>query len=106
MNPYLISVFLGTFLSIGTLVGQTVKFIKNPLQAKYRVFVTSKPEEANLFVYKVHKFEEAIGAGLWYIVENPMLFKDAMTVFQVKSKDEADLIVYYTDDKKKAGYKK
>jgi hypothetical protein len=94
MTPYLISLFVGTFLGIGTLVGQTVKFIKNPLQAKYRVFVTSKPEEANLF------------AGLWYIVENPMLFKDAMTVFQVKTKDEADLIVYYTDDKKKAGYKK
>ena len=32
--------------------GQVVKFIKNPLTAKYRVYVTQQPSEATLFVYK------------------------------------------------------
>jgi hypothetical protein len=85
--------------------GQVVKFIKNPLTAKYRVFVTQKPAEATLFVYKTKKFEEAIGAGLWYIVDNPILFKNAMTLFEVKRKEKADLIVFYTNKKSEAGYK-
>jgi hypothetical protein len=88
-----------------TVNGQVVKFIKNPLTAKYRVFVTQKPAEATLFVYKTKKFEEAIGAGLWYIVDNPILFKNAMTLFEVKRKEKADLIVFYTNKKSEAGYK-
>lgn len=84
---------------------QVVKFIKNPLTAKYRVYITKNSNEATIFVCKVKKYEEAIGAGLWYIVENPMIFKEAMTVFEVKKKEDADLIVYYTKDKNKAGYK-
>lgn len=85
--------------------GQVVKFIKNPLTAKYRVYVTQQPAEATLFVYKTKKYEEAIGAGLWYIVDNPMLFKNAMTLYKVKHKDEADWIVFYTKKKSEAGYK-
>ncbi len=84
---------------------QVVKFIKNPLTAKYRVYLTKNPNEATIFVCKVEKYEEAIGAGLWYIVDNPMIFKEAMTLFQVKKKEDADLIVYYTKDKNNAGYK-
>ena len=85
--------------------GQVVKFIKNPLTAKYRVYVTQQPSEATLFVYKTKKYEEAIGAGLWYIVHNPMLFKNAMLLFEVKHKEEADWIVFYTKKKSEAGYK-
>ena len=84
---------------------QVVKFIKNPLTAKYRVYITKNSNEATIFVYKVQKYEEAIGAGLWYIVENPMIFKEVMTVIEVNKKEDADLIVYYTKDKNKAGYK-
>ena len=65
---------------IFTANGQVVKFIKNPLTAKYRVFI-------------------------WYIVDNPMVFKNAMTLFEVKRKEEADLIVFYTNKKSEAGYK-
>ena len=93
------------FIFISNVNGQIVKFIKNPLTAKYRVFITNQPSEASLFVYKTKKYEEAIGAGLWYIVENPVLFKNAMTLFEVKRKEEADLIVYYTNKKSEAGYK-
>jgi len=85
--------------------GQVVKFIKNPLTAKYRVYVTQQPSEATLFVYKTKKYEEAIGAGLWYIVDNPLLFKNAMLLFEVKHKEEADCIVFYTNKKSEAGYK-
>ncbi len=85
--------------------GQVVKFIKNPLTAKYRVYITKNPSEATIYVFKVQKYEEAIGAGLWYMVENPMLFKEAMSLFEVKKKEEADLIIFYTNNKKEAGYK-
>ena len=85
---------------------QVVKFIKNPVTAKYRVYITKDPKEATIFVYKVKKYEEAIGAGLFYIVENPMIFKEAMTLFEVKKKEDADLIIFYTSKKKEAGYKK
>jgi hypothetical protein len=95
-------IFIVTIFNVNA---QIVKFIKNPLTAKYRVFITSQPTQANLFVYKTKKYEEAIGAGLWYIVDNPVLFKNAMTLFEVKSKDEADLIVYFTKKKSEAGYK-
>jgi hypothetical protein len=92
-------VFLGNLNSSA----QIVKFIKNPLNVKYRVYITNNPKEATLFVYKVDKPEKAITNGLWYIVENPILFSNAMNLFQVNSIDEADLIVYYTKDRKKAG---
>jgi hypothetical protein len=99
----IITLFFCLFLS--SVNGQIVKFIKNPLKAKYRVYITQIPSEATLFVFKTKKYEEAIGAGLWYIVENPVLFKNAMELFQVKVKEEADLIVYYTLKKSEAGYK-
>ena len=92
-------VFLGNLNSSA----QIVKFIKNPLNVKYRVYITNNPKEATLFVFKVDKPEKAITYGLWYIVENPILFSNAMNLFQVNSIDEADLIVYYTKDRKKAG---
>jgi len=82
---------------------QIVKFIKNPLNVKYRVYITNNPKEATLFVFKVDKAEKAISNGLWYIVENPIMFSNAMNIFQVNSIEEADLIVYYTKDRKKAG---
>lgn len=85
--------------------GQVVKFIKNPINVKYRVYETQIESEANLIVYKVAKYDEAIRPGLWYIVENPALFKEAITLCKVLEKDDADLIVYYTADKRKAGYK-
>ena len=104
LNKKLLPFFL-FIVTIFNVNAQIVKFIKNPLTAKYRVFITRKPAEATLFVYKTKKYEEAIGAGLWYIVDNPMVFKNAMTLFEVKRKEEADLIVFYTNKKTEAGYK-
>ena len=103
-NKKAIFIFLFSIF-ISNVNGQIVKFIKNPLTAKYRVYVTQRPSEATLFVFKTNKYDEAIGAGLWYIVDNPILFKNAMTLYEVKHKEEADLIVYYTKKKSEAGYK-
>jgi hypothetical protein len=100
-----ISLFILAVFHYSAIYSQAVKFIKNPVTAKYRVFITAKPAEATVFVYRVSKYQEAIGAGLWYIVENPTLFKEAMTLFEVHKKEEADLIVYYTKNKDNAGYK-
>ena len=97
-------IFILCMFCCANTMGEVVKFIKNPLTAKYRVYITKDPKEATIFVYKVKKYEEALGAGLWYIVENPMMFKEAMTLFEVKKKEDADLIVYYTNNKNEAGY--
>ena len=97
--------FILVVFHYSNMYSQVVKFIKNPVTAKYRVYITKDPKEATIFVYKVKKYKEAIGAGLFYIVENPMIFKEAMTLFEVKKKEDADLIIFYTNKKKEAGYK-
>lgn len=74
---------------------QLVKFIKNPYQAKYRVYISDKPEEANQWIYKIKGPTDIRKPGEWYIVTNPTLFKEAITMFQVYSKKDADMIVYY-----------
>ena len=104
LNKKLLPFFL-FIVMIFNVNAQIVKFIKNPITAKYRVFITNQPSKATLFVYKTKKYVEAIGAGLWYIVDNPVLFNNAMTLYEVKRKEEADLIVYYTNKKSEAGYK-
>jgi hypothetical protein len=86
-----------------TVQGQIMKFVKNSVNVKYKVYITAKPEEATIWVYKVKRPDEALSYGLWYIVDNPQLFKDATTLFEVSNKEEADLIVWYTTEKQLAG---
>lgn len=74
---------------------QIVKFIKNPYQAKYRVFITKQPDQANQWIYPVKGPSDIRKPGHWYIVTNPQLFTNAMTLYKVASKKDADLIVYY-----------
>ena len=81
---------------------QMVKFIKNPLQAKYRVFITNSPKGATHWIYRVAGPTDIRKPGEWYIVPNPQLFKNAMTLFEVKDRDEADLIVYYVSSRDSA----
>jgi hypothetical protein len=74
---------------------QIVKFIKNPIQAKYRVYITSKPSEADQWIYRVKGPTDIRKPGHWYIVLNPQLFSKAMTVFKVDKINEADIVVYF-----------
>ena len=81
---------------------QIVKFIKNPVEAKYRVWITEKKQDATHFVYKVKNPTDIRKGGEWYIVTNPQLFKNAMTLFEVKKKEEADIIVYWVSNRDSA----
>ncbi len=74
---------------------QIVKFIKNPYQAKYRVYISSNPKEATHWIYRVKSPADIRKGGHWYIVTNPQLFSNAMTLYNVKKIDEADFIIYY-----------
>jgi hypothetical protein len=74
---------------------QQVKFIKNPLTAQYRVFISNKPAGATHWIYRVPGPTDIRKPGDWYIVPNPQLFKNAVTLYQVKDREEADWIVYY-----------
>ncbi len=74
---------------------QIVKFIKNPVQAKFRVYITTKRNEANQWVYKVSNLADIRKPGHWFVVSNPQLFSKAMTLYKVDNSKDADLIVYF-----------
>jgi hypothetical protein len=74
---------------------QLVKFIKNPVTAQYRVFISDKPAGATHWIYRVPGPTDIRKPGDWYIVPNPQLFKNAVTLYQVKDREEADWVVYY-----------
>ncbi|MBM3454641.1 MAG: hypothetical protein FJX80_05780 [Bacteroidetes bacterium] len=74
---------------------QMVKFIKNPVTAQYRVYVANKPEGATHWIYRVSGPSDIRKPGDWYIVPNPQLFKNAVTLYEVKNREEADWVVYY-----------
>jgi hypothetical protein len=104
MKPIQVAVilFLNFCLFSSSGYAQMVKFIKNPLQAKYRVFVSNSPKGATHWVYRVAGPTDIRKPGEWYIVPNPQLFKNAMTLFEVKDRDQADLIVYYVSKRDSA----
>jgi hypothetical protein len=81
---------------------QSVKFIKNQYQAKYRVFITNNPSEANQWIYRVSGPTDIRKPGEWYVVKNPQVFKDAVNLFKVDKKDDADIIVYYVSTRDSA----
>lgn len=74
---------------------QIVKFIKNPIQAKYRVYITNRPSEADQWIYRVKGPTDIRKPGHWYIVSNPQLFSKAMTLYKVEKLKEADIVVYF-----------
>ena len=99
---YKILVLFFCGLYINTASAQMVKFIKNQYQAKYRVFITDKPKEANQWIYKVPGPTDIRKPGEWYVVKNPQLFKQAVNLFKVDKKDNADIIVYYVSTRDSA----
>lgn len=97
--------FCSCFLLLGIqfkTCAQIVKFIKNPVEAKYRVFISDKKQGATHFIYKVKNPTEIRKAGEWYVVTNPQLFKNAMTLYEVKTMSEADFIVHYVTNRDSA----
>ena len=79
-----------------------VKFIKNEYQAKYRVYITNTPKEANQWIYRVQGPADIRKPGEWYIIKNPQLFKEAITMYKVDKKNDADIIVYFVSTKDSA----
>ena len=97
---YLLVLFIFLLSNRGT--SQIVKFISNQYQSKYRVYITENPKETNQWIYKVKGPTDIRKPGEWYVVPNPQLFKEAVTLYKVKNKEEADLIVYYVSTRDSA----
>ena len=75
---------------------QIVRFIKNVYQAEYYIFETKDSSAANYFVFKTANPAEAIREGVWFVADDPLIYRDrAIKLHRVKSPAEADLIVYY-----------
>jgi len=101
-NKTVFILFILLFFFNIPLEAQWVKFIKNPLQAKYRVYITLKKEEANQWIFKVKNPTDIRKAAEWYIVENPQLFANAMKLFKTVIKEDADFVVYYVSTRDSA----
>jgi hypothetical protein len=85
---------------------QIVKFIKNPYQAKYKVYISSQSKEATHWIYRVKSPADIRKGGHWYIVTNPQLFSNAITLYKVEKIEEADFIVYYVSNSDSAMIRK
>lgn len=85
---------------------QIVKFIKNPYQAKYRVYISKNPDESSHWVYIVKSPSEITRGGEWFIVKNPQLFSNATTLYKVDKINNADLVVYFVSKKDSAQIRK
>jgi hypothetical protein len=82
-----------TFMSANA---QIVRFIHNGYQAEYYIFETKDSSAANYFVFKTANPAEAIREGVWFVADDPLIYRDkAIKLHRVKSPAEADLIVYY-----------
>jgi hypothetical protein len=82
-----------TFMSANA---QIVRFIHNAYQAEYYIFETKDSSAANYFVFKTANPAEALKEGVWFFVDDPLIYRDkAIKLHRVKSPAEADLIVYY-----------
>lgn len=79
---------------------QCYKIINNPVMAKYKVYFTTNKSEATILGYKVSSYTECTKPGLIYLA--PVQFTMATTVHEVKTKEEADLIIYWVDSKDEA----
>lgn len=97
---YLVLIFILEFSIKSS--AQMVKFINNPYQAKYRVYITTKSKEANQWIYRVKGPTDIRKPGEWYIVKNPLIFKQAITLYKVDKKENADMIVFYVSTKDSA----
>ncbi len=90
-----------TFLNANA---QIVRFIQNPYQAEYYIFETTDSSLANYFVYKASNPTEAIREGVWFIADDPFIYRDkAIRLHRVKSASSADFVVYYVRNPKNAG---
>ena len=74
-----------------------LKVIHHDLKAEINSQLASQLGHIDIIIHM------AAGSHVNRSIENPMLFGNAMTLFKVNSMDEADLIVYYTNERKKAG---
>jgi hypothetical protein len=101
-NRFVVLIFILLFLFNNPILAQWVKFVKNPLQAKYRVYITLKKEEANQWIFKVKNPTDIRRAAEWYVIENPQLFANAMKVFKTATKEDADLVIYYVSTRDSA----
>jgi hypothetical protein len=100
----LIFFFLVQLLTISKANGQIVRFIHNSYKAEYFVFETTDSSIANYYVYRAATPTEAIKEGVWYITEDPFMFRDkSILLHKVKSVANADIVVFYVRNPKYAG---
>jgi len=100
----LILLFLAQLLTISKANGQIVRFIHNAYKAEYYVFETTDSSIANYYVYRTANPTEAIKEGVWYITEDPFMFRDkSILLHRVKSSANADMVVFYVRNPKNAG---
>lgn len=79
---------------------QCYKIINNPVMAKYKVYFTTNKSEATILGYKVNSYTECVKPGLIYLA--PIQFTMATPIHKVKTKEEADIVIYWVKTKDEA----
>ena len=77
---------------------QIWKPVKSRFQATYIVYITNNKRLADIIAYQVDKEYEAIKPGLIYLA--PIWYSRGIKVFFTNDRSSADLIVYWTNDKR------
>jgi hypothetical protein len=96
--------FLVQLLTISKANGQIVRFINNAYKEEYYVFETTDSSIADYYVYRPTNPTEAIKEGVWFITDDPFIFRDkAILLHRVKSAANADMVVFYVRNPKYAG---
>lgn len=87
---------ISTLLTLNSFT-QCYKIVQNEVTAKYRVYFTKDKSEANILGFKVNSYTEITKPGVIYLA--PIYFNKAIPIYEVKSKEKADLIIFWVDKK-------
>ncbi|MEM6263778.1 MAG: DUF6150 family protein [Bacteroidota bacterium] len=84
--------------------GQVVYEVSQPVNDAVKYTVTDWPNEADLWVFRVGTSAEVRdNQGLWFFSPKPQ--KAEKLVYKVATPEEADLIIFFVDSPRRAGWK-
>lgn len=83
---------------------QTIFISKNESHQAIKVYVTTTPARADLFVYRVSYPNQATNnSGNWFFSKNEL--RADKSIFFVGCSERADLIIYFVTSRAQAGWR-
>ena len=84
--------------------GQMVTIVDRQKEANVKIFETPYKMNADVIVFKTPYVENSVGnRGMWYFTH--VMGEANKKIYFIKHREEADLVVYFTDKSQEAGWK-